>query len=329
MGDVVSDFRFGMVGHGMIAGRFAEAIRVVDGAEVVAVSGRNRARAEAFADAHGIPAAYGSAGEMLAAGGLDAVYVCTPHPAHADAAVACLEAGVGVLVEKPLAPTQAQVQRILAASIAGGAFVMEAMWTRFLPVYEIVRRWLDDGRIGQVTKLSASFGFRVPVDPTHRLFDPALAGGSLLDVGVYPLGLARWLFVAPPEQVAAVGVVGDTGVDEHVAISARYPTGGLAQLGCAVVAELDPVAVITGTAGTIEIPDFWGAERATLRTAGEEIVEEVPHRGNGFEYQIEEVMDCVRSGVLESHRMPHAHSLEMAELCDRLRRDLQVSYPFE
>ena len=323
------DIRFGMVGHGHISGQFLAAMEVVEGVHVGAVAGRNADRARAFAEASGIASSYGSAGEMLSSEQLDAVYVCTPHPSHEEAAVACIDAGVAVLVEKPIAPNLAGATRMVEAAQAAGVFAMEAMWTRFLPIYGVVRRWIDEGRVGDVRLVTAAFGFAAPVMPDHRLFDPEQAGGSLLDVGVYPLTIAHWLYDSHPVEYGALARVGETNVDEIVSIAASYPGGGLAQLGCATVANLESSAVIAGTAGSIEIPVFWAADRAILRTGDEEETEAMPHRANGFEYEIEEVVDCVRRGQTESNRMPLSLSLEMAGLCDEIRARLGVVYPFE
>ena len=328
MGDA-DDIRFGMVGHGHITGQFLGAMDVVEGAHVAAVAGRNADRARAFAESRGIASSYGSVGEMLSAEQLDAVYICTPHPSHEEAAVACIDAGVSVLVEKPIAPDLAGATRIVEAAQAAGVFAMEAMWTRFLPIYGVVRRWIDEGRVGDVRLVTAAFGFAAPVMPDHRLFDPEQAGGSLLDVGVYPLTIAHWLYGSHPVEYGALARVGETNVDEIVSIAASYPGGGLAQLGCATVANLESSAVIAGTAGSIEIPVFWAADRAILRAGGEEEIETMPHRANGFEYEIEEVVDCVRRGRTESNRMPLSLSLEMAGLCDEIRSRLGVVYPFE
>ncbi|MCY4036500.1 MAG: Gfo/Idh/MocA family oxidoreductase, partial [bacterium] len=236
---------------------------------------------------------------------------------------------VAVWVEKPMAPTLAGASRIAAAAHDAGVFAMEAMWTRFLPVYETVRRWIHEGRIGEVRQVAASFGFAAPVMAEHRLFNPSLAGGSLLDVGVYPLTIAHWLYGSHPLEYGVVARVGDTGVDEITSIAASYPGGGLAQLSSAIVADLDRSAKIYGTAGSIEIPAFYAADRAILRTGGEEETEHVPHRANGFEYEIQEVVDCLRRGRTESERMPLSTSLETAGLCDEIRGKIGVLYPFE
>ncbi len=195
-------FNWGMVGHGHISTTFGAAIQVVDDAEIVAVAGRNADRSAAYAQAHGIGAAHDTVEAMLAAGGLDAVYVCSPHPSHQDAATKCLRAGVPVLVEKPMTPSSATTKELIDVARGEGVFAMEAMWTRFLPAYEQARAWIDDRRIGEVQQLEAAFGFRAPVDPDHRLFNLDLAGGSTLDVGVYPIALAQWLFGVAPTSVA-------------------------------------------------------------------------------------------------------------------------------
>lgn len=322
-------FAWGMVGHGNISAKFRAAMGVVAEADIVAVAGRDAGRAQAYATEHHIAAAFASVDEMLSVGGLDAVYICTPHPAHLASALACIEAGVPVLVEKPLTPNYEMSKQLADAASSASVFAMEAMWTRFLPVYADVRAWIDSGRIGEVQQLDASFGFRAPMMPEYRLFSPDLAGGATLDVGVYPIGLAQWLFGSAPEALHAAGTVGETGVDGHVATLASYPGGGLAQLGWAVRANLANHAVIRGTDGHIEIPIFWAAQAATLHAGDQTEAASTPHRANGFEYQIEEVMACVANGQTESATMPMASSLEIAAVCDQVRRQLGVTYPFE
>ncbi|MDG2025911.1 MAG: Gfo/Idh/MocA family oxidoreductase [Acidimicrobiales bacterium] len=321
-------FRWALAGHGHISSTFRDALAAVPGAELVAVAGRDTNRVKAYAEAHAIPKHYVSTADMLDAGGIDAVYVCTPHPAHLDAALASVGTKIPVLVEKPMTPAAGTTGQLVDAARGAGVFAMEAMWTRFLPAYLSVREWIDQGRIGDVQLLTASFGFRAELDAEHRLFSPALAGGGLLDVGVYPLALAQWLYASAPETVVATGVVGETGVDEHVVVSARYP-GGLAQFGCAVRANLDTCAVVRGTEGHIEIPAFWSAQSATLHRGDTIETSSHPHRVNGFEHQIEEVMACVREGKAESDKMPLGQSLELAEVCDQIRNQLGVTYPFE
>ncbi|NNE72122.1 MAG: Gfo/Idh/MocA family oxidoreductase [Acidimicrobiales bacterium] len=323
-------FRWGVFGHGKISHAFRAAVDVIDDAEVVAVAGRDLGRASAYAAKNNIGAAYGSIADLLDAGGIDGVYICTPHTAHFAPAGPCLDAGIPVLVEKPMTPTAADTTRLAEQAASTGVFTMEAMWTWFLPIYTTVRSWIDDGRIGEVQQLSASFGFRAPFDPEHRLFSPDLAGGGVLDVGVYPIGLAQWLFGAAPETIAATGTVGRTGVDEHVVMAARYPGGQLAELSCAVRTTMTNQALIRGTEGHIVIPEFWRSESATLHVGdAEPETVTAPHRASGFEYQTEEVMACVAAGQTESPVMPLRESVRLAETCDEVRRQVGVRYPFE
>lgn len=331
-------FRWGMVGHGRISGRFLAAVGSLDGAEIVAVAGRDATRVEAYARDRGIAGHHTTVGEMLEAGGIDAVYVCTPHPSHREAARACLEAGVPVLVEKPMTPRKVDTADLITTARTSGTFLMEAMWTRFLPIYEVVGSWIEEGRIGEIRHLSASFGFARPFDAGDRVFSPDLAGGSVLDVGIYPLALAQWLYGSAPDVLSAVGSVGRSGVDDHVVVAARYPGRGhgegdgpgLAQLSSAVTVELGRDAVIYGRAGRIEIPRFWAAQSARLiPDRGEADMVTIPHMENGFEHEILEVMDRVAEGRTESETMPLSDSLELAGLCDEIRRQVGVRYPFE
>lgn len=319
-------FRWGLVGHGYISGQFLAAVESVDGADAVAVAGRDPDRVAAFAASQGMRPA-DSVAELLGFG-VDAVYICTPHTVHLDAADQCLRAGVPVLVEKPMTPTATDTARLVARARETGTFTMEAVWTRFLPIYDAIRDWIAEGRIGDLQLVTASFGFAAPPDPTHRLFAPALAGGSILDIGMYPLTLAEMVTGSSADSLRAVGHVGTTGVDEHVVIVGRHGDV-VTQLSCAIRANLDHVAVVQGSLGRIEIPFFWGASEATLIVGEERETISTPHPANGFEYEIRHVMDRVAAGAPESDVMSFDRSLHMAEQCDDLRRQVGVRYPFE
>ena len=317
--------RWGLVGHGYISGQFLPAVAAVEGAEAVAVVGRDSTRVEAFATEHGLTAMPSVAALIDA---VDAVYVCTPHTAHLDVALACVDAGIPVLVEKPITPTAADTRRLVDAARAADSFVMEAVWTRFLPIYDVVRGWIADGRIGELSSLTASFGFAAPPDPQHRLFSPALAGGSILDIGMYPLTFAEMVTGVEADVLRATGHIGSTGVDDHVVVAGRYGSV-VAQLSSALRANLDHQAVVHGSEGSIEIPFFWGASEATLVRGDDRQTESRPHLANGFEYEIQHVMDCVAAGRTESDVMSLADSVRMADQCDELRRQVGVRYPFE
>jgi predicted dehydrogenase len=336
------DFRWGLVGPGRIAHRFAEAAQRLPSCALVAVSGRDPARAAAFAGrwtVAGRPAVAVAAAlpEMLQRGDVEAVYVATPHAFHGDAVRACLDAGVPVLCEKPLVPCAAQARPLLALARERGVFLMEALWTRFLPVYDEVARWLQQGVIGEVRAVQSSFAFHLPFRPHDRCFDPAQAGGALLDIGIYNLALTRWVLEQAQgrcpglRSVHAEAVLTPGGVDQRLTAQLHFEGGASAQMFCAFDSHADNGLRIRGERGHIVLPvAFWQATRAELHLAGAavEFVER-PFEINGFEGEISEAMRCVRAGEVESTRMPHAESLALVETMDLIRRQVGVRYPFE
>jgi predicted dehydrogenase len=315
---VTAPVRWGVVGTGMIAGIFADTVPHTDGGELAAVGSRTPDAAQRFADAHGIPRAFGSYDELLASADVDAVYVATPHAQHADAVARALDAGKHVLCEKPMTVSADETRRVAGLARDRGVFLMEALWSRFLPAYDTVRSVVDAGEIGEVVAIDASLGFRAPLDPAHRLFAPELGGGSLLDLGIYPVHLAHFLLGAPT-TVRAVGRVGTTGVDEHAVVTMAYD-GAIAVAESAIRVDLAGTARITGTEGAIELPmpmqcpahvDVTGPHGRDRRTID---------GGNGstpFRFEIEEVHRCLDDGLAESPTMPLAESVALATTLDR------------
>jgi len=326
----MNEVRWGVVGPGAIAHSFVKDLSVVADARVVAVASRDLERATRFAAQYDIARAYGATRELLHDDEVDAVYVATPHTDHLATAMAALRAGKAVLCEKPLTVNEHQARELVEEARARGVFLMEAMWTRCLPIMEVVADWLERELIGEPRMVQASFGFRGGDDPLHRLLNPALAGGSVLDVGVYPLAFALWVFGVPADQVAALGHRGATGVDEQVGMLLRFARGQIAVLSSGVRTETESNARIFGTKGRIHLdPTFWNATQATLVRGEEREVVTRPLRAHGFEYEIEEVARCLRAGLAESPKMPHAHTIEVIRLCDEIRRQVGVTYPFE
>ncbi len=322
-------FRWAVLGPGNIANTFAQALAAWPDATLAAVGSRDLGRAQAFAQQYGAPRAYGSYEKLAEDDGIDAVYIATPHPKHCEHALLCLERGKPVLVEKPFAINAAQARRMAEAARANGVFLMEAMWTRFLPAMDRVRQWVAQGRIGEPRMLQADFSFRAGADPRSRLLNPALGGGALLDVGIYVLELATMFFGAHPASVHADAHIGDTGVDEQTAITLRYADGALAALTCAVRTQGTQTATLFGTQGRIELGQFWKAQSLRL-LAGDEVVEENhPMMVNGFEYEIREAMDCITAGQAESPRMALAESVAVLEIMDGIRASLGLRYPME
>jgi len=323
-------FRWGILGPGNIAKKFATGLQALDDAELVAVGSRSKERADAFADQFKAPRRYGSYEALVNDPDVDAIYVATPHPFHKENSILCLEAGKAVLCEKPFAINQREAQAVIDVARRKRVFLMEAMWTRFLPATLKVREWITSGAIGQVQMMSADFGFRANVNPQGRLFNLHLGGGGLLDVGIYPISYASMVFGAQPKKISSQAHIGETGVDEQAAMVFGYESGGMALLSCAVRTRTPQDARILGTDGMITVPPmFWNATKATLSASGKTEAIDLPHKGNGYEYEAAEVARCVRAGKIESEGLPHAETLAIMQTLDAVRAQWGLKYPME
>lgn len=322
--------RWGILGPGKIARTFAAALREAQGAELVAVGSRSPERARAFADEFAVPRSWGSYAALAADPEVDAVYVASPHSEHHDHTLLCLAAGKHVLVEKALALNAAQAAAMIAAARHRRLALMEAMWTRFLPLYRRIGALIARGDLGEVRLLQADFGFRAAFDPAGRLFNPALAGGALLDLGVYPVSLSSLLFGAPV-SIQAAGNLAPTGVDQEVAAVLHHTGGGLTVLSASLVAETPREAVIVGTRGRLRVlTPWWGGTRMVVQLAGQpEETVSLPARGRGDVHQVEAFMDLIRGGRTESPVMPLDESLSIMKTLDEIRRQVGVVYPQE
>ncbi|MDE0396335.1 MAG: Gfo/Idh/MocA family oxidoreductase [Candidatus Poribacteria bacterium] len=322
--------RWGILGPGGIAHKFADALKAIPDAEIIAVGSRDLQRADAFADTFDVPHRHGSYVELANDPEVDAVYVATPHPFHKACAMLCLEAGKAVLCEKPLTVDADQAEALIACAREHKQFLMEAMWTRFIPVMVKVREWLAAGVIGEPRMLTADFGNRVELTAENmkgRLFALKLAGGAMLDIGVYTVSLASMVFGAPT-QITSLAHIGETGVDEQAAVLLGYDAGQIASLSCAITTRTSQDARIFGTKGAIYIPNFSRATSATLEVLGKAPVQiEIPFTGNGFEYQVLEVIKCLRAGKLESDVMPLDESLSIIKTMDVARAEWGLEYP--
>lgn len=322
-----TEFGWGILGPGRIATRFATDLGNLPEARLVAVGSRSVERAELFAQRFHVERSYGSYEELARDPDVDVIYVATPHPFHPEHAMLCLRHGKAVLCEKPMAVNEWHVQRMVECARENGVFLMEAMWTRFLPVMDQVRGWLAEGKIGDVRLLFADFGFRTEWNPQARLLNPDLAGGALLDVGIYVLALASMVMGGSPVEIEAVAHIGETGVDEQSAMLCRYRGGALALLSCAVRTQTPQEARIHGTAGFIHIPGFWHATTATLQVHGKDPVQAVGPVG--YHYEAAEAMSCLRAGKTESSLMPLDESIAISRALDRVRASIGLAYSMD
>lgn len=315
--------RWGILGTGRIAKTFAEALAVLPEMELAAVGSRSAGAAKDFASKHKAARAHESYEALAKDPGVDAIYVATPHPFHAENAVLCLRAGKAVLVEKPFAMNERETKEVVDVARKEKRFLMEAMWTHFLPSIVRAEELVRKGAIGELLMVQADFGFRAPFDARSRLFDPALGGGSLLDVGVYPVSLAIRL-LGEPAKIQSAAVLGASGVDEQASMILEYAGGRQALLASAIRTETSQAATLSGTEGRLRIEaPFWKSQRLTLK---DETID-LPFRGNGYTHQAIEVARCLAEGMLESPRMSHAFSLSVMRTLDALRRPWGLRYP--
>jgi predicted dehydrogenase len=327
---VTEPIRWGIAATGNIAHTFAGGLAQLDDAEIAAVGSRSADRAGEFAVEVGAARAHGSYQDLAADGGVDVVYVASPHARHEADALLFLEAGKHVLCEKPMALNRAQAERMAAAARVRRLFLMEAMWSRFLPSWQLVRRLVAQGRIGEPLVVEADLGFRRPIDPAHRLFDRALGGGAALDLGVYPVSFASFL-LGTPDGVSAQGHIGETGVDEQFAAALHHPGGALAVAKGAIRAWLGSTARVTGSEGWLRLPAMMhGATHVDVGDVdgGRERVE-TPYEGEGLRFQATEVHRCLREGLTESPVMPLDETCAVAGTLDAIRAQIGMTYPGE
>lgn len=322
--------RWGILGTGMIAARFVEGLAVLPDAEVTAVGSRTQASAQAFADTYHIPHPHGSYEALASNPGVDVVYIATPHNLHRENSLLCLNHGKAVLCEKPFTINAAEAEDIIALARQKHLFLMEAMWTRYMPAMLKIRQLLTGGAIGDVRLVFVDFGFRPRFDPHSRLFDPHLGGGALLDLGIYPITLA-WLVFGPPQGVTSQATIGSTGVDEQNAIILSYAGGQMALLSSSLQVQTPQEAQIIGTQGRIHIhSEWWHPTTFTLHQEGRQAETfAVPTEGNGYNFEAAEVMSCLRAGKLESDLMPLDESLAIMKLLDQIRAQWGLRYPME
>jgi predicted dehydrogenase len=320
--------RWGILGPGRVAGIFASDLRALPGAELLAVASRSQENARAFAVEHCIPRAYGGWARLAEDPDIDVVYVATPHAVHHAAAALMLDADKAVLCEKPMTLDAEQAADLASRARQRGVFLMEAMWTRFLPAIRRMTEMIAAGAIGEPRLLMADFGIQVAPDPGSRLWIPELGGGALLDVGVYVAWLAR-LILGPPVAVSASATLTPEGLDTTTTFTLSHAGGAQAALACSMVTDSPRAAVISGTEGRIVVPRrFYAAANFEL-WRGECMVKRVhaPYIGHGLAHEAAEVMRCRDAGLTESPLLPLAETIGVLRTLDEVRALIGVNYP--
>lgn len=320
--------RWGILGCGKIAAKFASDLRLVKDAELVAVASRDEERGRQFAREYGVERIFNTY-EALAKSSVDVIYVATPHGFHHENVLLCLDHKKAVLCEKAFALNLRQAEEMIQLARENKVFLMEAFWSKFLPQYRKVIELIESGAIGEIRWLQADFGFLVSEPAAQRIFDPVLGGGALLDIGIYPVFLAQSL-LGKPVKIDASMIPFESGVDEQCCITLTHAGGVLSSLSCTFAATTPVQAIIAGTRGRIEMHNRFhnATSRIYLALDRGPLEEQEVYREDGYGYQFEaqHVTDCLRRGATESPVMTHQDTLDLMETLDRIRGVCGIRY---
>lgn len=314
--------KWGIIGLGNIANKFAQAIKAMDTVSLEGVASRDKGKSIAFGKVFDVPSekCHGSYEDLVKDDNIDVIYIAVPNVFHKQLSILCLKNGKAVLCEKSVAMNGNEIREVINAAEENQLFFMEAMKTRFLPINQKMKFLIQDGRIGEVRFLQADFGFSAPFDPMHRLFNKCLGGGALLDVGIYNVSFSAFIFGNHPNIIQSNLYTGKSGVDESVSVNLGYEGGKQAQLYGAINLNTIREANIIGTNGRICISRYSNAETAYVIIDGKEEKIQMPFSINGFEYQISEVVKCINEKKLQSEIMSWKDSIEIMDIMDHIRR---------
>jgi predicted dehydrogenase len=323
--------RWGILGAGKIANKFAADLKLVSDAELVAIGSRDASKASAFAAQHSIPTIFNTYESLASSPMVDVIYVATPHGFHYDHVKLCLQHKKAVLCEKAFALNSAQLREMVALARKQKVFLMEAFWTKFIPQYKAMQKIIQSGDIGEIKFIQADFGFRAPEPLAQRLYDPALGGGSLLDIGIYPVFLAQSI-LGKPVEVNAMMTPYASGVDEQCAMILKFENNALAVLSSTFAADTPVEATIIGTEGRIHMRNRFHNTAGTMELVkGREEKDRQPveverESGFGYQYEARHVGECLRNGLIESPVMSLEDSLLLMETIDRIKKTCGIKY---
>lgn len=323
-----STIRWGIIGPGRIARKFATGLQSAPGAELVAVGSRSQANADVFGDEFGVSHRHASYAALAADPDVDVVYVATPHPGHHGATLLCLDHGKAVLCEKAFAMNAREAREMIDRARQKNLFLMEAMWTRFRPAIRKARELIQDGTIGEPELLTVAVGWGSPFDLTSRLFDKKLGGGIMLDGGVYPISLASH-FLGTPDRIASLAHMAPSDVDDQAGVLFGYESGAIASVVFSSRVTPHSIATLVGTKGRLEIHEDWHKpEGLTVRLNGRdaETHDFTLAEGNGYQYEALHVLECLRAGKIESDIMPLDETLAIMETMDTIRDQWGLTY---
>ena len=313
------NYRWAILGAGHIAEKFSESLKVCQQAELYAVASRSLDKAENFRKDFGFKKAYGSYEEMLADPSVDIVYIATPNNLHFEHTMMSLNAGKAVLCEKPFGLNKSQVDQMIRKAKEKKLFLMEALWSRFLPSILKVKKEIEAGRIGTPKVLQAEFGFKAEYNQNSRLFNPSLGGGSVFDIGIYPLFLSLYLFGYPTE-IKAISIPAPTGTDMTTSILLKHKNGEISNLTSSFALRMETDARIYGEKGYLKLHRMFHMPTKLVCKIGDEDEIELPIHwvGNGYNYEALEVMKCLDEGLTESRELPFSFSEDLISLIDKV-----------
>ncbi|MHA1612601.1 MAG: Gfo/Idh/MocA family protein [Promethearchaeota archaeon] len=326
-----STIRWGILGCGSIAHSFALSLKEVNNAKLVAVASRTTDKAAKFATQYDVPTYFTTYEELVAYPDLDVIYIATTHNFHYGNMLLCIIHKKAILCEKAFTINHTQATEIFRLADEKNIFVMEGMWMKFLPGIQHLRQSIADGIIGNLRAIKADFGIKIPPNPENRLLNINLAGGAMLDLGVYPITFAYMLFGHAPLRITSNAFMGETGVDEESSYFLEFADNKLAMLFSSCRIETPHDATIYGTKGTIKISDFFHPSHYEWKLHGKRKWKkvDVPYDFPGYQYEIAEVNQCLQNGKIESEIMSHADTLEIMKIMDSLRRQWGFTYPEE
>lgn len=321
--------KIGILGAGKIASIMARTISQMENATCYAVAARDQERAEKFAKTYGFEKAYGSYEALVKDEEVELIYIATPHSHHYEHAKLCIEHGKAVLCEKAFTRNAKEAKEILALAKEKGVFITEAIWTRFMPSRKMINDLLASGIIGKPMTLTANLGYVIA--HKERIAEPALAGGALLDIGLYPLNFALMVFGNEFDKITSIAILSEKGVDLQNSITLSYKTGEMAVLNSTTLALSDRQGIISGDKGYMIIENINNCECIRVfNTERQEIkCVEVPQQITGYEYEVEAAIRAIQAGKFECEEMPHEETIRVMEMMDALRKEWGVSYPGE
>lgn len=320
---------WGILGLGNIAEKFAKDLALVTTGKLVSISSRSKIKGQEFAAKHNVKNTYNNAQDLFNCTDVDVVYIATPHTLHKDLSVMAMNSGKHVLCEKPMGVNTKQVQKMIEASVKNNVFLMEALWSRFLPSIQKVKQIVDAKELGEISYIKSDFAFYgLDRAEESRLLNPNLAGGSLLDIGIYPVFLA-YLLLGKPSEILATANFYKTGVEKQVSIIFKYDNAQ-AHLYSALTVNTETSSEIAGDKGILKLETRWHeAEGYYIEKSREKEYFLMPKLGIGYTYEIEEVHKCIANNQIESKLWSHQNSLDLIQLLDKIREKTNIVFPFE